>query len=159
MCEIFSVLTIKTPDWRKWCHYAVFILNFEHILHFSSVHSFLWKGKCLLDRQRCLQKTDWFHRFIGDYKYLSSYFLVQSLQLKHQNVWNMFKVNNKDTRATSMTSFWCLYCQLWTNSRYFWCFHCWLDKQMPAGIPVKLVNLRNGNWPERFARFVDFLWL
>ena len=36
-CEIFSVLTIKTPDWRKWCHYAVFILNFEHILHIFPV--------------------------------------------------------------------------------------------------------------------------
>ena len=27
---------------------------------------------------------------------------------------NMFKVNNKDTRTTSVTSFWCLYCQFWT---------------------------------------------
>ena len=26
----------------------------------------------------------------------------------------MFKVNNKDTRTTSSTSFWCLYCYLWT---------------------------------------------
>ena len=26
----------------------------------------------------------------------------------------MFKVNNKDTRKTSLTSFWCLYCLLWT---------------------------------------------
>ena len=26
----------------------------------------------------------------------------------------MFKVNNKDTRVTSLTSFWCLYCYLWT---------------------------------------------
>ena len=26
----------------------------------------------------------------------------------------MFKVNYKDTRSTSMTSFWCLYRQLWT---------------------------------------------
>ena len=28
----------------------------------------------------------------------------------------MFKVNNKDTRTTSMTSFWCFYCELWTYS-------------------------------------------
>ena len=27
---------------------------------------------------------------------------------------SMFKVNNKDTRTTSVTSFWCLYCQFWT---------------------------------------------
>ena len=26
----------------------------------------------------------------------------------------MFKVKNKDTRTTSMVSFWCLYCSLWT---------------------------------------------
>ena len=26
----------------------------------------------------------------------------------------MFKVNNKVTRTTSLTSFWCLYCWLWT---------------------------------------------
>ena len=28
----------------------------------------------------------------------------------------MFKVYNKDTRTTSVTSFWCLYCKLWTYS-------------------------------------------
>ena len=40
----------------------------------------------------------------------------QSQQWKHQNnEWNVFKVNNKDTRTTSLTSFWCLYCWLWTN--------------------------------------------
>ena len=27
-----------------------------------------------------------------------------------EKVWNMLKVNNKDTRATSLTLFWCLYC-------------------------------------------------
>ena len=41
----------------------------------------------------------------------SWHLLVQSQQWKHQNnVWNMFKVNNKDTKTTSLTSFWCLYC-------------------------------------------------
>ena len=29
-------------------------------------------------------------------------------------MWNIFKVNNKDTRTTSLSSFWCLYCYLWT---------------------------------------------
>ena len=28
-------------------------------------------------------------------------------------MWNKFKVNNKDTRTTLLTSFWCLYCWLW----------------------------------------------
>ena len=45
--------------------------------------------------------------------------LVQSQQWKHQsNVWKLFKVNNKDTRTTSMTSFWCLYRQLWKDFTY-----------------------------------------
>ena len=36
---------------------------------------------------------------------------VQSQYQKHQNVvQNLFKVSNKDTRTTSLTSFWCLYC-------------------------------------------------
>ena len=36
------------------------------------------------------------------------HFLVQS---QHQNnVWNLFKVNNKDTKMTTTMSFWCLYC-------------------------------------------------
>ena len=29
-------------------------------------------------------------------------------------VWNMFKVNNKNTKATPMASVWCLYWELWT---------------------------------------------
>ena len=41
----------------------------------------------------------------------SRYLLVQSHQSKnYNNMWNLFKVSNKDTRTTSLTSFWCLYC-------------------------------------------------
>ena len=32
-CEICSELTIKRPERRQWCHYDVFIVNFEHISH------------------------------------------------------------------------------------------------------------------------------
>ena len=40
---------------------------------------------------------------------------VQSQQYKHwRKVWNMFKVNNKDTKTTSVMSLKCFYCQLWT---------------------------------------------
>ena len=35
--------------------------------------------------------------------------------IKHYNkLWNMFKVNNNDTRTRSLASFWRLYCYLWT---------------------------------------------
>ena len=34
----------------------------------------------------------------------------------HDNGWNLFKVNNKDTSTTSTTSLWCLYYWLWKIS-------------------------------------------
>ena len=68
-------------------------------------------------------KTNWFQNE-------QTYLLVQSQQWKHQNnMWNLFKVNNKDTRTTSLTLLftlnrfhilhWCFYCWIWTGS-------CWL---------------------------------
>ena len=32
-CEIYSKLTIKTPERRQWRSSGVFIVNFEHISH------------------------------------------------------------------------------------------------------------------------------
>ena len=50
---------------------------------------------------------------INPRKILSWHLVVQIQQWKHQNnVWNLFKVNNKDSRTTWTKSFWCLYCQL-----------------------------------------------
>ena len=50
---------------------------------------------------------------------LSQHLLVQSQQWKrHNNMWNLFKVNNKDIRTTSLTSFWRLYSDLWTDFTY-----------------------------------------
>ena len=37
--------------------------------------------------------------------------IIETLAKK---VWNMFKVNNKNTRTTSLASFWRFYCLLWT---------------------------------------------
>ena len=36
-CEMCSKLTIKTPERRQWRRSGVFIVNFEHILHFVLV--------------------------------------------------------------------------------------------------------------------------
>ena len=42
---------------------------------------------------------------------LSQHLLAQSHRQKHQmNVQDLLKVNNKDTRTKSLTSFWCPYC-------------------------------------------------
>ena len=32
-CEIYSKLTIKTPERRQWRRFGVFIVNFKHITH------------------------------------------------------------------------------------------------------------------------------
>ena len=42
------------------------------------------------------------------------------------HIWNLFKVNNTDTRTTQMTSFWCLCFYLCTDISYGWYFHEWL---------------------------------
>ena len=39
--------------------------------------------------------------------------LFNGKSFKSFRVWNMFKLNNKDTIATSLKFVWCLYCQLW----------------------------------------------
>ena len=44
----------------------------------------------------------------------------QSQQLNYQNnVRNLFKVNHKDKRTTSLTLLWCLYYQFWTKFSHF----------------------------------------
>ena len=43
-----------------------------------------------------------------------------------ENVWNLLKVNNKNTRATSLTSFWYLSLTLNRFHKWFVCFHFWL---------------------------------
>ena len=60
------------------------------------------------------------HRF-----WPSWHLLAPSQKWKHQNnMWNLFKVYNKDTRTTTTTFFWCLYCQLWTDFTHFSGSYC-----------------------------------
>ena len=47
-CEIFSNLTIKTPEQSHWCGSGVFIVNFEHILHLVPVFLLLTLSMQLL---------------------------------------------------------------------------------------------------------------
>ena len=66
--------------------------------------------------------------------YPANIYLFKFSNRNVEMVWNMLQVSNKDTRTTSMTLFWCLYCELWT---YFTSFssvsifdfetcNCWL---------------------------------
>ena len=61
-----------------------------------------------------LLKTNWKSKYQYHVREETSWhLLVQSLQWKHQNnMWNLVKVNNKDSKTTSLTSFGCLYCWL-----------------------------------------------
>ena len=52
--------------------------------------------------------------FEYNYEYNFGHVCVQST-VKTSEVWNLFKVYNKDTRTTSVTSFWCLYSEPWTD--------------------------------------------
>ena len=55
------------------------------------------------------------------------YLLVQSQQWKHQkSVWNMFKVNNKETRTTYMKPSGTFIVSFEHISHSFLCFHSWV---------------------------------
>ena len=55
------------------------------------------------------------------------YLLVQSQKWKHQkSVWNMFKVNNKETRATFMKPSGTFIVSFEHISHSFLCFHSWV---------------------------------
>ena len=76
--------------------------------------------------------------------------LVWSQKWKHwRNEWNMFKVNKKGTKTTSMTSFWCLYCWLWTN--FANCF----------GVSITDFEQLNADWAQNFTNLLNLnnIWV
>ena len=108
-CKICSKLTVKTPERCQWRRSAVFIANFEHISYLFLVFLLLTLHNLMLAEMETLH---------------CDYFLVQSQQWKHHNnVWNLLKVYNKDTRGVVLESL------LLTLNRFhillWWC-HCWL---------------------------------
>ena len=63
-------------------------------------------GTQALTGDTCATKTSHPEPLEAVHYWPSQHLLVQSQQWKHQkNVRNLFKVDNKDTRTTSMTSF------------------------------------------------------
>ena len=76
--------------------------------------------------------------------------LAQSWGLKHQNsVWNLFKVNKKDIRTASMTSFWYIVLLLWQISLAGLVFGWGLINQ----------DYLRGNVSECFLIYSGELWL
>ena len=81
----------------------------------------------------------------------SRHLLVQSQQLKHQNnVWNMFKVNNKDSRTTSLTLFWCFHCRLWTSKCRLG--FCSVDRWKPVEINSSIQDALQSSYYEIFLK-------
>ena len=77
--------------------------------------------------------------------------LVQNQWWKHQkNVWDLFKINNKDTRTTSLMSFFCFCCHSGTDlSELALIFQLLtFNKKMPAAIIVKPFCAQKTNFQE-----------
>ena len=85
-------------------------------------------------KQAFLNKIFWADSYQAknsDRLFPSRYLLVQSQQWKYQNnVWNLFKVNNKETRTMNDVIDIFLKSLLLTLSRFstfFWCLYDWLS--------------------------------
>ena len=48
ICEIYSKLTIKTPEWHQWRRSGIFVVNFKQILHVVLLFPFLLWTKQIL---------------------------------------------------------------------------------------------------------------
>ena len=98
-------LLCKSVDW---------FLNDRDLRHERGIPYSSWKSFKL-------DNSMWSSR---DLDHPSRHLLVQKQQWKHQNnVWNLFKVNNKDTRRLVLVS---LLLSLNRIHTLFWCYHCWL---------------------------------
>ena len=86
MSQICSKLPIEIPNLLKKGLSGVFVVKFEQVLHNAFASSLMTSHESVR-RKRSMPPP--FSYPVGIY---------------------LLKVNNKDTRTTSMTSFWCLYC-------------------------------------------------
>ena len=98
-CEICSKFTIKITERRQWRRSIIFIVKFIFIKNYSG------NGTLIKFSIRTLIASFNTINLMSCYRYWSNrsnwLLNVQSQQWKHQNnVWNLFKVNDKDTRTT-----------------------------------------------------------
>ena len=72
----------------------------------------------------------------------SIYLLKVDNRSTRTKVWNMFKVNNKDSKMMPLTSIWCLYRWLWTY--------------LPLCSSISIVNFEqvNAGWDKAFNEFM-----
>ena len=99
-CEICSKLTVKTPERNHWHRSAIFVVNFEHILHlFSSISIVDFEQLNMMPPPTAISK--------GSFAISSNYF-----PLRHLMMIPMSRLANKLKIALSqanMTLMPCLY--------------------------------------------------
>ena len=98
-------LTMKTLIWRHWSCSGVFLVSFEHVLHFFLVFLLFWASYCLL----------------GWYYYINSCFHIFIFPViwRHQDRWcrsGAFGINFK----LSEHQFWTCFCHLDIGFRNSW---------------------------------------
>ena len=93
---------------------------------------------------------------------LTQYLLVQSQLWKHQNnVWDLSRVNNEDTIMTSLKSFLCFDCWLWTDSTHYSSASIVDFEQVNTGLIVfsgvnKPIRANRKYWLTLFMPLVSF---
>ena len=103
--EFFGLNAIRVLFVLFKINISFLTLSLNHFLKYQFQVSVFWVLVFFLN----------FKHFLTTWLILCKYYprrnlLAQSEQWKHQsNVWNLFKINNKEARATSLTSFWCLH--------------------------------------------------
>ena len=123
-CEICSRLTIKTPEdtllsariyllgYPLLSHHDP--LKYNHIYHIENIQKMLLNLHSLI-LERKISSFPLFRikcrLLLLTSTFLAGIYLFEVNNRKQlNNIWNLFKVNNKDTRTTSVTQFWYLYC-------------------------------------------------
>ena len=108
---------LYTPPWNKKASPLTFFMQLLHKLN-----------KKYRTNEKQVQNWIIFvlHITVFEMNLPSRYFIVQKQHWKCQrNVWNMFKVNNKGTRTTSLLSFWVFNVNFEQISHIVLCFYCW----------------------------------
>ena len=105
LCSLFPALypsSILDSSWKKMLN----IFSCKNEISFSSIIQIFYVSFSNVSFISChLYRFSWHLDPVGIY-------LFKAVMEKPEQLWSLLKVNNKDTRTTSLTSFWCLYCEL-----------------------------------------------
>ena len=103
LCSFFPALfpsPILDSSWKKMLN----IFSCKNEISFSSIIQIFYVSFSNVSLISChLYRFSWHLEPVGIY-------LFKAVMEKPEQSWSLLKVNNKDTRTTSLTSFWCLYC-------------------------------------------------